>query len=169
MQKASFVKRAIALVIDIPAMMVLSYLFVFLFAFVMAPFYGRDSGFAQFMQRLQGVIIVVAMFLLEFLYFGFLWSRKGQSIGMKLMAIKVARDDGSRVGFFRSGLRGSVGYWISALVFFLGFIWAAFDKDGEAWHDKIFDTRVFDAPYDPYGSMNYPAPRPPVDAGPDLR
>ena len=54
MQKASFVKRAIALVIDIPAMMVLSYLFVFLFAFVMAPFYGRDTGFALLSRSLTG-------------------------------------------------------------------------------------------------------------------
>jgi uncharacterized RDD family membrane protein YckC len=37
-------------------------------------------------------------------------------------------------------LRGTVGYWISGLVFGLGFIWAAFDGRKEAWHDKLFDT-----------------------------
>lgn len=169
MQKASFMKRAIGLLIDIPAMLLLSYLVAFLFAFLLAPFSAGDSGFAQFMRQLLSVMIGIVMILFQFLYFGFLWSRNGQSLGMKLMAIKVAREDGSRVGFFRSGLRGSVGYWISALVFFLGFIWAAFDKNGEAWHDKIFKTRVFDNPYDPYGGMDFPAPRPPVDAGPDMR
>jgi uncharacterized RDD family membrane protein YckC len=31
---------------------------------------------------------------------------------------------------------------VSGFFFGLGFIWAAFDANGEAWHDKIFATRV---------------------------
>jgi len=167
--KASFVKRAVAFVIDIPVMLVLSYIVAFAAAIVMSPFYGRDSQLANAIRALLGAITAGIMVLFQFLYFGFFWSRSGQSIGMKFMAVKVARRDGSPVGFFRSALRGSVGYWISGLVFFLGFIWAAFDPNGEAWHDKIFDTRVIEYHRDPYGNMNFPGPRQSIDAGPDMR
>jgi uncharacterized RDD family membrane protein YckC len=46
------------------------------------------------------------------------------------------------VSFISGALRGTVGYFISSLIFDLGFIWAAFDANQEAWHDKLFDTHV---------------------------
>ena len=61
---------------------------------------------------------------------------------MKLLNVRVVMRDGESISFARGGLRGSLGYWISGFFFSLGFIWAAFDADGEAWHDKLFDTRV---------------------------
>jgi len=64
---------------------------------------------------------------------------------MKLTGIKVVQRDGNLQSYVRAALRGTVGYWISALIFGLGFIWAAFDSEKEAWHDKIFDTSVVEA------------------------
>jgi uncharacterized RDD family membrane protein YckC len=62
---------------------------------------------------------------------------------MRLLNIKVLKRDGALMGFWSAGFRGTVGYWISGLVFGLGFLWAAFDGNKEAWHDKIFGTGVF--------------------------
>jgi uncharacterized RDD family membrane protein YckC len=42
-------------------------------------------------------------------------------------------------------LRGSLGYWISAVIFYLGYLWALWDNESETWHDKIFDTWVVPA------------------------
>ena len=39
----------------------------------------------------------------------------------------------------------SLGYYISGLLFSLGYIWAIFDPNKEAWHDKLFDTWVVSA------------------------
>jgi len=55
---------------------------------------------------------------------------------------KVVRQDGGELSFLTAGLRGSLGYWISSLLFNLGFLWAAFDQEKETWHDKIFKTWV---------------------------
>ena len=35
-----------------------------------------------------------------------------------------------------------IGYYISAIVFGLGFLWVAFDKRKQGWHDKIAGTLV---------------------------
>ena len=69
--------------------------------------------------------------------------RDGQSVGMKLFNIKVVRQTESEsISFWRGAFRGTLGYYISGLVFGLGFIWAAFDSQKETWHDKLFDTWV---------------------------
>ena len=90
-------------------------------------------------------LLAITIVLLELLYFGFLWSIHGSTFGMSLLHIKVVRKDGSYPGFLRAGLRGTFGYWVSGLIFGLGFIWAAFDSERQAWHDKIFDTFVIES------------------------
>ncbi|PYP87082.1 MAG: hypothetical protein DMF61_10550 [Blastocatellia bacterium AA13] len=69
----------------------------------------------------------------------------GQTIGKKLMKVRIAKDDGSPIGYGDAFLRNLVGYWISSLVCHLGFIWALFDQQRQTWHDKIFKTRVVSA------------------------
>ena len=44
--------------------------------------------------------------------------------------------------FLRSSLRGTFGYWVSGLIFGLGYLWALIDANNETWHDKIFETWV---------------------------
>jgi uncharacterized RDD family membrane protein YckC len=79
---------------------------------------------------------------MQFVYFGYFWGKDGQSLGMKLVNIKVIHRDSDQISFLRGGLRGTFGYWVSSLIFGLGFLWAAFDAEKETWHDKIFDTWV---------------------------
>lgn len=43
---------------------------------------------------------------------------------------------------WRAALRGTAGYWISGLIFGLGYLWAACDENQETWHDKVFDTWI---------------------------
>ena len=66
----------------------------------------------------------------------------GQTIGKKMMKIRIAKDDGTPMGYGDAFLRNLVGYWISSLVCHLGFIWALFDQQRQGWHDKIFKTHV---------------------------
>jgi uncharacterized RDD family membrane protein YckC len=97
----------------------------------------------SFLSGATAMIVYVVLVLFQFLYFGYFWSKNGQTVGMKLLNIKVIRqgDEGS-ISFWRAAFRGTVGYFVSGLVFSLGFIWAAFDGQKEAWHDKLFDTWV---------------------------
>jgi uncharacterized RDD family membrane protein YckC len=75
-------------------------------------------------------------------YFVGFWAWRGATPGMMLLGLRIARDvDGTPPGLGRSILR-YIGYFISALVLFIGFIWIAFDSKKQGWHDKLAGTVV---------------------------
>lgn len=142
MDKAGFFTRFFALVLDGIAVGVVSWIIMMVWVAFAAGASQTDSGVLAVLQAVVGLAACLTIFLLQFIYFGYFWSKTGQTVGMKLLNIKVVMRDGESLSFMRAALRGSLGYWISGFFFGLGYIWAAFDANGEAWHDKLFDTRV---------------------------
>jgi uncharacterized RDD family membrane protein YckC len=61
---------------------------------------------------------------------------------MGVMNIRVVQFDGHSLSFLMAGLRGSLGYFPSGLIFGLGYLCFFVDKQQETWHDKIFNTVV---------------------------
>lgn len=145
MNRAGFLSRFLAFLIDNIALSIITWLL----SLVLIPFVSvagqPDAGLFALLAGTAGMVLAFTLLVLQFLYFGWLWSMSGQSLGMRVVNIRVVRRDGSSLSLVRAGLRGTVGYWISGLVFGLGFIWAAFDGRKEAWHDKLFDTSVLGA------------------------
>ena len=93
-------------------------------------------------------LAVMAMILLPLVYF--VWFlvllRKGLTPGKKLLGLRVVTQDRGEVpGFGRMFVREIVGRIASGLFFGLGYIWALFDKNGQAWHDKMARTVVLKA------------------------
>ncbi len=79
------------------------------------------------------------------LYFPFFWARGGATPGMKVAGIRVVADrDGSRIGWGTAILR-LIGWWVSAAVFYLGFVWILVDSRRRGWHDLIAGTCVISA------------------------
>jgi len=142
MNKAGFFGRFVAWFIDGFMIGILAWIVMLVFGGIIGLTSGTDSGFLSFIAGTMALLMMVIIFLFQFLYFGYFWSKNGQSIGMKLLNMKVVSQDGGSLSFLKAGLRGTVGYWISGIIFGLGYIWAAFDAEKEAWHDKIFDTWV---------------------------
>lgn len=147
MQQAGFFPRLIAYLVDGFLIGIIVGLFNCIFGSLIGGAanvaQNTDSGLIGLMAGGLSLVLIAILFLLQFLYFGYFWSKSGQSIGMRLMNIKVLEREGGLLTFVKAGLRGSVGYWISGFIFGLGFLWAAFDAHKEAWHDKIFGTRVY--------------------------
>jgi uncharacterized RDD family membrane protein YckC len=83
--------------------------------------------------------------LLGIIYYVYFWSNSsiwpGQTVGNKLLNIRVVRTDGSDLTIGQAIIR-YIGLVISVLVIFIGVIWAAFDPNKQGWHDKIADTYV---------------------------
>lgn len=70
------------------------------------------------------------------------WARYGTTPGKLLLELRVVdARTGERAGWIRALIR-CVGYAVSLLPLGLGFVWAAFDRNGQALHDKLAGTRV---------------------------
>jgi uncharacterized RDD family membrane protein YckC len=125
---------------------ILSFLLVFIPNLISAAIGSATSGLpeplAGILVSLLGLFWLLTGILLPFLYFGYFWSTRACSIGMGMMNIRVVGSDDRPLSFLMAGLRGSLGYYISGLVFGLGYLWALIDSEQKTWHDMIFKTRV---------------------------
>ena len=76
-------------------------------------------------------------------YFCYFWSAQGggQTLGMRVLNIKVIRKDGTALTLTQALIR-YVGLIVSIACLFIGVIWAAFDSNKQGWHDKIAGTYV---------------------------
>jgi uncharacterized RDD family membrane protein YckC len=66
----------------------------------------------------------------------------GTTFGKAIAGLKVVDEKDQRLSFFASLFRYPVGYTVSRLGFFLGFIWILVDSSHRAWHDLFTGTRV---------------------------
>jgi uncharacterized RDD family membrane protein YckC len=82
----------------------------------------------------------VVMILLDIAYFTYFHGATGRTPGKMLFNLQVVYTDGTPISFGTAFLR-VVGYFVSN-IFYLGFIWVAFDKRKQGWHDKIAGTVV---------------------------
>lgn len=75
-------------------------------------------------------------------YYWYFWTRhNGQSPGKKAMNIRIIKADGKPLSDADALLR-IFGYYVGRLTLFFGYIWAAFDANNQAWHDKMANTYV---------------------------
>lgn len=91
------------------------------------------------------VLPVTALYIImSIAYFTYFHGIKGRTPGKMLMGLEVLSANGTPIGFGIAFLR-SVGYMVSSILY-IGFIWAAFDKRKQGWHDKIAGTVVIIRP-----------------------
>jgi uncharacterized RDD family membrane protein YckC len=84
-------------------------------------------------------------FLIGVIYNWYFWTRKeGQTPGKQAMKIRVIKTDGSPISDGDAILR-YIGYYISGLILGLGYLWAIWDDNHQAWHDMIAKTYVVKA------------------------
>jgi uncharacterized RDD family membrane protein YckC len=63
------------------------------------------------------------------------------------MGLKIVRTNGAPVTFTVALVR-CLSSFFSAFVLFLGFFWIGWDREKQAWHDKIAGTIVVRVPRD---------------------
>ena len=67
----------------------------------------------------------------------------GQTLGKMAFGLRVVKKNGKRISILDALLRNVFGYTISQ-IFLLGYVWAALDRERQAWHDKMAGTVVVD-------------------------
>ena len=108
-------------------------------------------------QILDGIAFVVALIVLVVVislvpplgllfipvfFYGFYKHMKCQTLGRRLVGIKVVDEAGEEISFWRGVLRETIGKYVSDLVFGVGYLGVAFDERKQGWHDKIASTYV---------------------------
>jgi uncharacterized RDD family membrane protein YckC len=76
-------------------------------------------------------------------YFVYFTGTSGQTLGKKVLGIKVVKKETrGPPGYTSAFLREIIGKVISVVVLGLGCLWVIGDKNKQAWHDKIAGTVV---------------------------
>ena len=75
-------------------------------------------------------------------YYWYFWTRKaGQTPGKSMLRIRVISVSGDTLDD-RAALLRVLGYYLGQLSLGLGFVWAAFDREQQGWHDKLARSLV---------------------------
>jgi len=90
---------------------------------------GRHPAFQLYQSS-----IVVAFFL-------WFWTHGGQTLGLRAWHLRVVREDGSPLRL-PDAVKRLLASLLSWLPLGLGFLWASFDKNKLAWHDRLSRTRL---------------------------
>jgi uncharacterized RDD family membrane protein YckC len=78
-------------------------------------------------------------------YGAIMWKMRGSTVGGLVFDLRVVRVDGRPVEWETAIVR-ALGCFLSLAVAGLGFLWIAFDRANQAWHDKIAGTIVVRVP-----------------------
>lgn len=74
-------------------------------------------------------------------YGAMMWKLRGATVGSIVFDLQVVRLDGREIDWETAIVR-ALSCFLSLAVAGLGFIWIAFDRNNQAWHDKIAGTVV---------------------------
>ncbi len=107
---------------------------------VLTAIYGKDYWVSQ--SFIQGFWDVMFNFILPAIAVIFFWIYKSATPGK--MATKLTIVDAKTGGKPSTGhfIGRYLGYYVSMIPFFLGFIWVGIDKRKQGWHDKLAGTVV---------------------------
>lgn len=130
---ASLVKRLLAMLYDL--MLILAVWMVTGFAAV-----GLNNG-----EAVEGPLFNASIFCITFLFFGFFWTRNGQTLGMQAWRLRVQTLDGYRLSWNRSLLRFMLSI-VSWIPLGLGYLWILFSDERLAWHDKWSESCIVQLP-----------------------
>ena len=135
-QPAGFLRRVAAIFYD--GIMLFTILFITSIPIVVSyqhltgrPLYGQPAYY----------LFVVWLYGLAFFYFGWFWTKTGQTPGMKIWKIRLKSKSGENITWV-AALKRFVGAMISWMPLGLGFLWTLFSADKSSWHDKISASQL---------------------------
>jgi len=149
---AGFVTRSIAFAIDMVLVAATQITILFLTRLLM-DFFGLDQLAQAIFEPTEGTnvsfFITITRWAIAFIGSGFLfaiysismWLLVDKTLGQALLGLRVLRTDG-RPLTLGPAVRRILGYYVSFLALFIGFLWVLVDDRRQGWHDKIADTVV---------------------------
>jgi uncharacterized RDD family membrane protein YckC len=119
---------------------------VFFVIFLLSAAAGSAVGSGSASQQDQGIGAFFGTFILAFMgyiVFALWFLAQGKTPGKWFVGIRVVdKMDGQNPGLGRMLVREIIGKIVSGFFFGLGYFWAIWDLENQAWHDKIAGTLV---------------------------
>jgi uncharacterized RDD family membrane protein YckC len=91
-------------------------------------------GALEYLYRGVLLLVIVA-------FFGWSWTRRGQTVGMTAWRLRIEREDGSLLAW-REAITRIAAASVSLAALGLGYFWIWIDRNRLAWHDRWTHTRV---------------------------
>lgn len=109
--------------------------------FVRIAVQGSDAIQASGKAAVAGPVLQLVLAATIALFFGWFWTRSGQTLGMQAWRLRVQQPSGASISWRQAMLRLG-GASVSLLACGAGYWWALFDREGCTWHDRLSGTRV---------------------------
>lgn len=102
------------------------------------------SGALNDPSKLAGVFLLAQLLAMVIAlgYTLYFWATSGATPGKRVLGLKIVREDGVEPLGFKTAFVRFLGYIVSGMILYIGFLMIAFDKDKKGLHDKIAKTRV---------------------------
>ncbi|MEW4983197.1 MAG: RDD family protein [Cycloclasticus sp.] len=108
---------------------------LFLATLVLLPF--QDENLFQPNSWQYSVYLLVV----SFLFYGWFWTKSGQTLGLVAWKLQVADEDGRNINWQQALVRFIVAIF-SWGIFGLGILWILVNKDRLTWHDIASNSRL---------------------------
>lgn len=126
MTYAGFWRRLGAAIID-------SIIFSVLISLLIGPAYANPN-----LQTFEGIVSAMIMFVITIA----LWVRYQGTPGKLLLGCQVVDANSGEPMSYRQAVVRFLGYFVSAMTLFVGFLWIGWDKRKQGFHDKMANTVV---------------------------
>ena len=140
LEKGGFLRRLVAFTIDLVVLYIIDVILMIIGFLAMGvdPSGLGEGGIEQIQVLLPFYFFI---FIINIAYYTYFHGNTGQTPGKMICKLKVVRVNGEPLGYGKAFLRW-IGYIVSWVVFALGFLWVIFDRQKQAWHDKIAGSYV---------------------------
>ena len=100
----------------------------------------NDSG-----RSIHDPLLSSILFITLYVFFGFFWTKNGQTLGMQVWHIRVQNKDNTSISWKQALLRFLMGT-ISWIALGLGHLWPLFDREKRSWQCIFSDTELVRIP-----------------------
>jgi len=100
----------------------------------------NDSG-----QSVHDPFLSSILFISLYIFFGFFWTKNGQTLGMQVWHIRVQNKDNTSISWKQALLRFFMGI-VSWLAFGIGHLWPLFDAKRRSWQCIFSESELVRIP-----------------------
>lgn len=140
---ANFIRRIAAMVYDSLLVIALLMLTTGIYMYASAAILGTQEyrAIADSGANIGDPALSVILFLTLYGFFGYFWTRSGQTLGMQVWNIRIQNEDNSSITWMQALIR-LLGCLASMLAFGLGYAWILIDAQNRSWQCMLSKTSV---------------------------